>query len=157
MKTIKTKLFYIFMVLMISLVLGGIILNSVFLESYYIYKNKGVLVSVSQKIKDEYMDGEKDNYQYADTIQSVDNINTIIVDNNYDIKYNSIHPKSNDEEKRLSKEIKQTIIENEKRLSKKYVYYIDEKNNDQRTKLVFVSQIENGDFIILKKSFKEYS
>ncbi|GEA29101.1 HAMP domain-containing sensor histidine kinase [Clostridium diolis] len=154
MKTIKTKLFYIFMVLMISLVLGGIILNSVFLESYYIYKNKGVLVSVSQKIKDEYMEGEKDNYQYVDTIQSVDNINTIIVDNNYDIKYNSIHPKSNDEEKRLSKEIKQTIIENEKRLSKKYVYYIDEKNNDQRTKLVFVSQIENGDFIILKKSFK---
>ncbi|WP_026888490.1 sensor histidine kinase [Clostridium beijerinckii] len=154
MKTIKTKLFYIFMVLMISLVLGGIILNSVFLESYYIYKNKGALVSVSQKIKDEYMEGEKDNYQYADTIQSVDNINTIIVDNNYDIKYNSIHPKSNDEEKRLSKEIKQTIIENEKRLSKKYVYYIDEKNNDQRTKLVFVSQIENGDFIILKKSFK---
>lgn len=83
---------------------------------------------------------KKDNYQYVDTIQSVDNINTIIVDNNYDIKYNSIHPKSNDEEKRLSKEIKQTIIENEKRLSKKYVYYIDEKNNDQRTKLVFVSQ-----------------
>ncbi|NRT91643.1 ATP-binding protein [Clostridium beijerinckii] len=154
MKTIKTKLFCIFMILMISLILGGIILNSVFLESYYIYKNKGVLVSVSQKIKDEYMEGEKDNYQYADTIQSVDNINTIIVDNNYDIKYNSIRPKSNDEEKRLSKEIKQTIIGNEKRLSKKYVYYIDEKNNDQRTKLVFVSQIENGDFIILKKSFK---
>lgn len=59
MKTIKTKLFCIFMVLMISLVLGGIILNSVFLESYYIYKNKGVLVSVSQKIKDEYMEAEK--------------------------------------------------------------------------------------------------
>ncbi|WP_297421165.1 HAMP domain-containing sensor histidine kinase [Clostridium sp.] len=154
MRTIKTKLFFIFMILMVSLVLGGIILNSIFLESYYIYKNKGSLVSVSEKIKDEYISGNEENFEYADMIQNADNINTIIVDKNYNVKYNSIHQKSEAEEKRISKEVRQTILKNEKKISKKFVYYIDEKNNAQNTKLVFISQMDNGDYIILKKAFK---
>ena len=41
MKTIKTKIFLIFTIFMIFVVVCGIVLNSIFLESYYIYKNKG--------------------------------------------------------------------------------------------------------------------
>ncbi len=154
MKTIKTKMSIIFLILMFSLILSGILLNSVFLQSYYIYKNRGNLVSISQKIKEEYASSEGNNYEYADSVQNIDNINTIIIDKNYNMKYNSLYSKSADEEKGLTKEIKQSISDYEKKLSKKYVYYIDEKDNEQRTKLVFISQIDDNNFIILKKSFK---
>lgn len=155
MKTIKTKMSIIFLILMVSLILSGILLNSVFLQSYYIYKNRGNLVSISQKIKEEYASSKGNNYEYADSVQNVDNINTIIIDKNYNMKYNSLYSKSADEEKGLTKEIKKSISDYEKKISKKkYVYYIDEKDNEQRTKLVFISQINDNDFIILKKSFK---
>lgn len=154
MKTIRTKLFFVFMILMISLILGGILLNSIFLESYYVYKNKGSLVSVSEKIKEEYINDKENNYEYADMVQSIDSINTIIADKNYNIKYDSIHIKTSNEERKLSKEIKKIILDNEKKLSKKYIYYIDEKDNKQQTKLVFISKIDDNNFIILKKSFK---
>ncbi|MVX64743.1 HAMP domain-containing protein [Clostridium chromiireducens] len=154
MKTIKTKLFFIFMVLMISLVLSGILLNSIFLESYYVYKNKGTLISLSEKIANEYITNKENSYEYIDMIQSIDGINTIIVDNDFNVEYNSFRSKSVDEEKRLAKEVRKTILDNQKKLSKKYVYYIDEKDNNQKTKLIYISKVKDEEYLILIKSVK---
>ncbi|MFW2487296.1 ATP-binding protein [Clostridium chromiireducens] len=154
MKTIKTKLFFIFMVLMISLVLSGILLNSIFLESYYVYKNKGTLISLSDKIANEYITNKENSYEYIDMIQSIDGINTIIVDNDFNVEYNSFRSKSVDEEKRLAKEVRKTILDNKKKLSKKYVYYIDEKDNNQKTKLIYISKVNDEEYLILIKSVK---
>lgn len=154
MKTIKTKLFFIFMILMISLVLSGILLNSIFLESYYVYKNKGALISLSEKIANEYINNKENSYEYIDMVQSIDGINTIIVDNDFNIEYNSFRSKSVDEEKRLAREVRKTILDNQKKLSKKYVYYIDEKDNDQKTKLIYISKVSDEEYLILIKSVK---
>lgn len=154
MKTIKTKLIMIFMILMVSLILSGILLNSIFLESYYIYKNKGMFKSISSKITDEYINNKENSYEYINMVDSIEGISTIIVDKNFNIEYTSISQKINVDEKRLSKEIKQLILDNEKKLSNKFVYYIDEKSNDEKTKLVFVSKMSNGEVIILRKPFK---
>jgi two-component system sensor histidine kinase VanS len=154
MRTIKTKLFFIFMILTISLVLSGVILNSLFLESYYIYKNKRTLVSISEKITDEYINGKENSYEYMDTIQSTDGINAIIIDKNYEIEYSSIHLRAPNAEKLLSREIKKTILDDEKKLSGKYVYYIDEKDNAQNTKLVDITKINDNEYLILIKSVK---
>jgi len=154
MKTIKTKLFFIFMILMISLVLSGILLNSIFLESYYVYKNKGALISLSEKIANEYINDKENSYEYIDMIQSIDGINTIIVNNDFNVEYNSFRLKSVDEEKRLAREVRKTILDNQKKLSKKYVYYIDEKDNDQKTKLIYISKVSDEEYLILIKSVK---
>lgn len=154
MKTIKTKLIMIFMILMVSLILSGILLNSIFLESYYIYKNKGMFKSISSKITDEYINNKENSYEYINMIDSIEGISTIIADNNFNIEYTSISQKINIDEKRLSKEIKQLVLDNEKKLSTKFVYYIDEKNNDEKTKLVFVSRMSTGELIILRKPVK---
>ena len=129
MKTIKTKLFLIFMILMVSLVLSGILLNSIFLESYYIYKNKGTFVSVSKKISDEYINNKENSNEYINMVNSIDGISTTIVDQNFNVEFTSINQKSNINEKRVSKEIKQLILDNEKKISNKYIYDIEEKNN----------------------------
>lgn len=153
MKTIKTKLFLIFSIFMVSLALG-IFINSIFLESYYIYKNKGILISTSEKISSEYIRNKENSYEYISTIENIENIRTTIVDQNFNIEYNSISPQKDANGKRLSKEIKQIILDNEKKLSKKFLYYTEEKNNDQTNKLVFVLKMSNGEYIILKKPFK---
>jgi two-component system sensor histidine kinase VanS len=153
-KTIRAKLTCIFMIFMVSLVLICIMLNSIFLESYYIYKNKNILVLKSEKVKYEYINNKENNYEYADAIQSIDNINTVITDKDFNIKYNSLQQKSNKEEKQLSKEMKQTILENKKAISEEYLYYSGNKNKNQRRNLILISQINNGDIIILRKSYK---
>ncbi len=154
MKTIKTKLFLIFTIFMILVVVCGVLLNSIFLESYYIYKNKGIFVSVSEKISYEYINNKENSDEYINMVNSIDGISTTIVDQNFNVEYTSVNKKSNVNEKRVSKEIKQLILDNEKKISKKYIYDTEEKNNDQNTKLVFISKMSNGEFIILRKPVK---
>lgn len=154
MKTIKTKLFLIFMTLMVSLILSGILLNSIFLGSYYMYKNKVMLISVSEEISDEYIADKEKGYDYINMIDSIDGVSTTIVDQNLNVKYLSSSENLNNDNKNLSKEIKQIISENEKKISKKYVYTVFEKNNKQRPKLIFASKMSNGEFIVLQKPIK---
>jgi len=157
MKTIKTKIFIIFTMFMFFVVLVGIILNSIFLEKYYIYKNKVVFISISEKISNEYMDDKENSYEYINNIVSFEDISTTIVDQNLNIEYNSEPLKKETNDKRFSKEIRQVILDNEKKISNKFIYYTEEKNNAQTNKLVFISKMSNGEFIILKKPFKSIS
>lgn len=157
MKTIKTKIFIMFTMFMIFVVLGGIILNSIFLEKYYIYKNKGVFISINEKISDEYVNDKENSYEYINDIVTFEEISTTIVDQNLNIQYNSERLKKEINDKRLSKEIKQVILDNEKKISNRFLYYIEEKNNTQTNKLVFISKMSNGEFVILKKPFKSIS
>ena len=154
MKTIKTKIFLVFTIFMVFVVGGGILLNSIFLESYYIYRNKAVFISLSEKINSEYTEDKENSYEYMNNIYNIENISATIIDENLNVEYNSVGVKKDNNEKRLTKEIKQAILENEKKLSNKFVYYTEEKNNTQTNKLVFISKMSNGKFIILKKPFK---
>ena len=154
MKTIKTKIFIIFTMFMFLVVLSGIILNSIFLEKYYIYRNKVVFISISEKISNEYINNKENINEYINNIVSFENISTIIVDKNLDIEYNSERLKKETNDKRLSKEIRQVILDNEKKFLNKFVYYTEEKNNAQTNKLVFISKMSNGQIIIMKKPFK---
>ncbi|AOR23793.1 HAMP domain-containing sensor histidine kinase [Clostridium taeniosporum] len=155
MKTIRTKLLLIFTVVMIFLVLCGIFLNSIFLESYYIYKNKKIFLSANKKITSKYINDKENMDEYIDMIDNIDNIRTIIVNENFNIEYNSFPKKEpNRRDRGLSKEIKETILENEDKLLNEYVYYIEQRHDDSMNKLIFISSMNNGKFIILSKSLK---
>lgn len=154
MKTIRGKLFVIFTIFMISLIGIGILLNSIFLESYYIYKNKNILILLSEKINNEFSKGKDDITEYLNTIQNVDNITTTIIDGKFNIKYISSKENKDENQKRIPKEIEQNILENENKLSKRFLYYVDEKADEQKTKLVFISRMSNGEIIILRKPIK---
>ena len=125
MKTIKTKIFLVFTIFMIFVVVGGVVLNSIFLESYYVYRNKAIFISLSEKISSEYVEDKENSYEYMNNINNIENISTTVVDQNLNIEYNSVGVKKDNNEKRLTKEIKQAILENEKKLSNKFVYYTE--------------------------------
>lgn len=159
MRTIKAKLITVFMIIMISLVLSGIVLNSIGLKSYYIYKNKNIFINISEKIDKEYSNNKESSFEFISNIENLENINTTITDKNFNIEYNSFLTKrvSDQQQQRLPKEIEQIILDNKKKLLKNFIYYIDEKNDDEKSKLVFVAQMSNGKLIILRKPIKSIS
>lgn len=154
MKTIRTKLSVIFIVGMSFLMLSGIILNSLFLERYYIYKSKGSFIDINNKINNEYPHNRKNFFNFINQIDRIDGISTIIIDENYNVKYSSLQQKSEKGEEKLPREIEDIIVQNKSKLSKVYVYVVIEKPNDQAPKLAFVSKMKSGEIIILRKSMK---
>lgn len=157
MKTIRTKLSVIFAISMVSLVLCGILLNALFLERYYIYKNRDVFIETSKKISEEYVNNRKNIASFINLIDRVEGISCIITDRNQSVKYNSFPQKLGPDAMRLPGEIDQLIQKNENKLFRTYVYSVVSKTNDQAPKLVFISRLDNGDFIILRKPLKGIS
>lgn len=157
MKTIKTKLFLLFAILMVSVVFCGILLNALFLERYYIYKNKDIFIETSQKISEEYIVNKKNISEFINEIDRIDGISCTITDKNLKMKYNSFPKKSGPGALRLPKEIAELAKENELKLLKTYVYSIVEKKEGQAPKLVFLSSISKGGLIILTKPMKGIS
>ena len=154
MKTIKTKLFLIFMLLMALLILSGILLNSLFLEHYYIYKNKAILINTSQTIKDQYISNSniENSYDSIDTISLSYGIDTLIVDENYNIEYNSFDLKRMHMKKFIDKPTYQAISNFKNGLSQNTVLYVRE--NESKNKLVCVTNIDNSKYLILTKNVK---
>ncbi|UZT08577.1 HAMP domain-containing sensor histidine kinase [Clostridium sp. LQ25] len=154
MKTIKTKLFLIFMLLMALLILSGILLNSLFLEHYYIYKNKTILINTSQTIKDQYISNSniENSYDSIDTISLSYGIDTLIVDENYNIEYNSFDLKRMHMKKFIDKPTYQAISNFKNGLSQNTVLYVRE--NESKNKLVCVTNIDKSKYLILTKNVK---
>ena len=91
---------------------------------------------------------------FIDTIDRVEGINCIITDKNQNIKYNSFSQELELDSIRLPGEIQQIVRKNKNKLLSAYVYSIAEKTDNQAPKLVFISRLDNGEYIILRKSLK---
>lgn len=147
---IKTKIFLMFSVFMVILVLSGILLNAFFLEKYYIYKSKGSFVEISNKISGEYNNNKKDLVNMINEIDRMEGISCTITDKNLNVEYNSVPEKYDSDSARLPGEI-QSLAENS--IKGKEVYTVVEKS-DQAPKLVYITYMDNGKVIILRKAMK---
>ena len=154
MNTIKIKLFLIFSIIMVCYVLCGMLLNVLFLEDYYIYKNKGIFTEISRGIGEEYANNSGNIPEYIEMVDRSEGINCTVTDKNMQVRYNSFTQKNGREAKKLPKAILRLIVENKLKLADTYVCAVVEKQNDQAPKLVFISRMQTGELIILKKSMK---
>lgn len=159
MKTIRTKFFLIFMVLILSLTLGGVLLNSLFLEPYYISKNKDMLIETSKMIQEKYSSDKDDIDSFIDTKASSYGINIFIMDSNSNIIYSSsvLRPSQ------IRRLIPNSIINghsqnkngNGNGLHKKNVDYIPKNSdNEDETKLMYTLNLDDGNSLILIKYVK---
>lgn len=151
MKTIRTKLSVFFLIFMVSLVLFGILLNALFLERYYVYKNKAVFIATSKEIGNEYTHNVNNITNFITQIDHLEGISCIITDAYKSVQYNSFPQKLDSDAEVLPGDVKQLVLKNKGRLSKTFVYAVSDKQNDQAPKLVFISQLDNGELIILRK------
>lgn len=154
MKTIKTKLFLVFTVSMVSLVLCGILFNALLLQKYYIYKNKRIFIEASRQIIEEFINNRKNFNYFIGQLDRVDGISCTITDKNRNVKLNSFPERPDQNAMRLPSEIEQMILKNEGKLVNSYIYSVVEKPNEQSPKLVFISQMSGGELVILRKPLK---
>jgi two-component system, OmpR family, sensor histidine kinase VanS len=157
MKTIRIKLSMIFAVFMISLIFCGILLNVLFLERYHIYKNRDSFISVNKKISEEYVNNRKNIATFISVIDRFEGISCIITDKNQRVIYNSFPHKFDPDTTRIPAEVEQLVRENSTKLLKTYVYSAIEKPKDQVAKLVFISRLDSGELVILRKPLKGIS
>lgn len=154
MKSIRSKLFLIFLVFMVSLVAFGILLNGFFLEKYYIYKNEEIFVDISERIENEYASGKKNITNFIGEIDRVEGVSTIITDKNFTVKYNSFFQKGDPENLKVPGEVSQLVTANDYDKSKGYIYSVVEKTSVETPKLVYIKKLNGGDVLILRKQMK---
>jgi two-component system, OmpR family, sensor histidine kinase VanS len=156
-KSIKTKLFLLFLIFMASFVLCGVLLNALFLEHYYIYRNRGIFLQTGIQINDVYMNNRDSIIEVLRSTDREEGINIAIADNNLEIHYSSLPQKGDYHRERLPLEIEKLIKENTQTLEKSYVYSIVERPGRREREIVFLSLLDGKEFLVLKKSMKGIS
>lgn len=157
MKTIRGELFLTFGLFSIALVLSGILLNALFLERYYIYKNKSILAETALQISEAYVKDRRGVLPLMETIDRAEGINCTITDGEWIPRYNSFPQKQGPDSMRLPSEIEELASTEETTLIKEAIYAVVEKEGEQVPKLVYIRQLPGGELIILKKSVKGIS
>lgn len=155
MRTIRAKLFMIFSAFMIALIVLGVIFNALFLEDYYIYKNRDIMVDLGKQIELSYKLERQDTEKFINQIDRLEGVSCLITDAQWTVRLTSIPQRLTPDEMRLPSEIDQLLRTYENKLSKgEAVYTVIEKPLDQAAKLMLAKKMENGDLIILRKPIK---
>ena len=148
---IRSKFLIIFMLLILCLTLGGILLNSLFLQPYYISKNKEFLIHEANAIKEQYLSDNESIENYILTEAHSHGTSIFILDDNSNVIYSSMDVKS-PKSKKFIPNITQNNYEAKHDASKRDVKYIEkDKTNDDETKLMYSVNLDDGNSLILIK------
>lgn len=157
MKTIKIKLFLIFLSCMAAFVLSNILLNTVFLEKFYIYKNREVFQVAYQEIRATYKNPQVRIEDLLKQWDRVDGISGAISDRDMNLKYTSYPQNISAKAAKLPGEFEKLVRENERRSPRSYIYSIVETPDYQVREIAFAARLDNGDLLVLKKPMKGIS
>ncbi|HCW52595.1 MAG TPA: sensor histidine kinase, partial [Clostridium sp.] len=148
---IRSKFLIIFMLLILCLTLGGVLLNSLFLQPYYISKNKEFLIHEANEIKEQYLSDNENIENYIFTEAHSHGTSIFILDSNSSVIYSSMDVKSSKSKKYIPN-ITQNNYEDKHGASKRDVKYIEkDKTNDDDTKLMYTVNLDDGNSLILIK------
>lgn len=155
MRTIRAKLFLIFSGCMLVMILTAILLNQLFLESYYIYVNRGVLSDVFQRMDTDPLMPVDQMAKELGQIDRAQGINSTLVDSQLRVRFNSFPDKGDANNAGLPLEIEGFIQSHRSDLVGSGAFGVVDKPNEQVRRLVYVKSLRSGDLLILKKSMEE--
>lgn len=157
MRTIKMRLFLIFLSMFALFVALSVVFDAAFLERYYIFMNKGLFLDTYERIKASEAVGTERFYDLLRSIDRNDGINSILADKNFVIKFSSFPQKSEQGVQKLPSELELLIGENEEEMAKGHVYSLVNKPDAEERQIVFVSLLRQDDYLVLRKSMKGIS
>lgn len=155
MNSIRAKLFVIFSTSILLIVLVNILLNNIFMEKYYVYKNLDIFNSVYDEILEENKNNKdnKDNLDvFINEIDKNEGITVLIVDYNNAIIFSSNGDKSKN--KRLPAEMENILNAPSFSVENKEYYGIIERENGQSPKIVYINKLDDNNNVILTKQLK---
>ncbi len=154
--TIRTKLFLVFGSILSVLIVMIVLLNTLFLDDFYLMKNEGALYSTYKSIDAVYT---KDS-SIVDLINAIDRqegISTLIINANHEILFNSYQKTTDAQSEKIPKEIEDFLLEHLDTIMQTYAYGSTLKQEGEIPKVTFIAQSRQGDFIILTKPMKGIS
>lgn len=152
--TIRNKLFFVFIGFMVSFILLGTVLNLLFLEKFYIYKNKDIFININEEILSEFKKKPSEIKDFIEYIDRTEAISVSIVDKNKVINYSSYPKKQGKDSLKIPKEIEVLLENNRRDLDESYIYSVIEKGENEAPKLVYISKLPYENILILTKAMK---
>lgn len=138
------------------LILLIVILNTLYLDDFYLIKNESAMYSTFELIDAVYT---KDS-SIVDFINSIDRqegISTIIINNDKEILFNSYQKTKEAQSEKLPKEIEDFLILHQADINRIYAYGSTLKQEGEIPKVTFIAKSRQGDLIILTKPMKGIS
>lgn len=154
MSTIRTKLALFFTGFSVLLVLAGILMNALFLESFYILRNRRLLSDMADRVAMEYARDRRSAGTFIEALDRSDGVNIVITDSARKILLDSLPRSPGTEASRLPSEIEPLFTAPALSRPGGVLYRRVSEPADQPAKLVYIKQTEAGGFIILRKSMK---
>ena len=151
MKTIKAKLFLFFMVCIVAFAVLSMALNLLFLEKYYIYKNKENFVTASEQIAVEYSQRPGGILDFISQIDRREGISCLFADRNMLIKYSSFPLKQEKDNQKLPSELEQLVRSNQATLISENIYTTIDTSDAKVREIVFITGIGSGDYLVMRK------
>jgi signal transduction histidine kinase len=156
MRTIQTKLFVQYTIFTVAFVLFGILLNSLFLEQYYVYKNKPDFLEASKKMLELHQNNRNSLTEFIRMLDQTEGIGTTIADNRMNILM-AFPPRPDPRQQRLPMEVAQMIRQNEAHLNNSYVYSVLERQGFRERDIIFVMKLDSKEMLVLRKPMKGIS
>ena len=157
MTSIRTKLFLAFMSFAVVFVLASVLLNSLLLERYYVYRNEEVLARTGEAIARTYARDPAVLPEYLRAIDRVDGISSTIVDRDLFVKYTSFpHPVDVGREK-LASELELLVRQYPDLVQSAHVYAVVESPDYGDREMVLITRVGNGEMVALRKPMKGVS
>lgn len=166
MKTIRSKLFFIFVLFMAAFAVGVLLLNALFLERYYIYTSRALFISSQERIAGIYSKEPQRLMEVLKEIDRVDSINCSIYDRNMRLSISSYPAKpgarpekggpdmSKQNDGKLPRELEQLWREHPDDYARSYVYGIVESPDYHVREIAFICRLPDDSILVMKKPLK---
>ena len=152
--SITKKLFLLFVSLMLVFIICGLLINSFFLEEYYIYSNRGLFEIEYTKVSAN-LDLDSDSFlSFIEDIDRNEGIAVTVTDKMLLVKYASNEGKRQQNAEKLPKEVEALITSRSNELNRGMIYAVTESSNSQTARLVYIKKERNDTIVILSKPLK---
>jgi two-component system, OmpR family, sensor histidine kinase VanS len=154
MKTIKAKLFLFFMISIVAFAALSILLNLLFLEKFYIYRNKDIFASTRDQIVTAYRQKPDSILDVISQIDRMDGISCIISDRDMMIEFSSFPLKQDKDNLKLPSELEQLVRSYQALLKSSSLYTTVDTTDAKVREIVLITAIGSDSFLILRKPVK---
>ncbi|MGB5824429.1 MAG: HAMP domain-containing sensor histidine kinase [Proteocatella sp.] len=151
---IRQKLFMVFVIVIVTVIGIGSLLNVLFLEKYYIYKNESIFLRTAEVIQDELINDENNIPALIEGIDRSDGISVIITDGNYEVKNTSFPRTQEIRNNRLTDDMQRIVRNGKIKVNDGYIFKVLGKRDGQEPILMFASQIQPNKIIVMAKRIK---
>lgn len=152
MKSIRTKLFFIFSVLLIFFISFSIFMNTYFLEDYYIYRNESTFLDSFNELEEQYKKNPNRLHEIIKYIDRSSGIHIVILSPDMKVKEDSFpFPEDKNKIKKFSKSVIDEIEKNKDRLDNDYIYSVKIDSRFDTKNLQMISKLSDDNYALFSK------